>query len=322
MILSVVIPVYNVRPYLQRCIGSLTNQLPENAEIILIDDGSTDGSSEICDDLAAADNRIRTIHTSNGGAARARNRGLEAARGKYLMMIDADDTIKPDSIGLLIQRMESDRLDLLTFGIDEHTDRDCRATNLTGKPDLIVDGPTYALRYAVEHSPCCYIIRRIILDGIRFQEGVTMEDYAFCLELYEHCSRIAHLRKPIYNYMIRSGSVSRAKGYQADSAKMQCWRRILQRLTSLPWSDTYRPAAMRWIAHYKLEALKQLGHTCLPTSEKLAIRRSLLPIGTPRAGHEALPSVRSAAMRLMLSYAPTSILLWAVCTARRKMLGR
>ena len=149
-----------------------------------------------------------------------------------------------------------------------------------------------------------------------------MEDYAFCLELYEHCSRIAHLRKPIYNYMIRSGSVSRAKGYQADSAKMQCWHRILQRLTSLPWSDPYRPAAMRWIAHYKLEALKQLGHTCLPTSEKLAIRRSLLSVGTPRAGHEALPSLRSAAMRLMLSYAPTSILLWVVCTARRKMFGR
>lgn len=94
-LISVIVPVYNVKEYLNTCVESILNQTHENLEVILVDDGSTDGSGEICDSYAKTDTRVQVLHTTNGGQAAARNRGIEVCKGEYLTFIDSDDSMEP-----------------------------------------------------------------------------------------------------------------------------------------------------------------------------------------------------------------------------------
>ena len=99
---SVIVPVYNVRDYLEECINSIVSQTYKKLEIILIDDGSTDGSSDICDKYAVEDRRIKVIHKENGGLSDARNCGLDNMTGDFVLFVDGDDAIKKDMIEVLI----------------------------------------------------------------------------------------------------------------------------------------------------------------------------------------------------------------------------
>ena len=99
-LLSIIIPVYNVKPYLDRCVQSVLAQSYSNMELILIDDGSTDGSSLLCDKWAAKDSRIIVIHKENGGVSSARNAGLEMYKGEYLTFIDPDDFLSANTYGM------------------------------------------------------------------------------------------------------------------------------------------------------------------------------------------------------------------------------
>ena len=100
-LVSVVVPVYNVKAYLEKCINSILNQTYENLEIIIVDDGSTDGSSDICDQFLKKDNRVFVIHKENGGVVSARQAGIDKAKGEYVIAIDSDDWIEPIMISEL-----------------------------------------------------------------------------------------------------------------------------------------------------------------------------------------------------------------------------
>lgn len=101
-LISVIVPVYNSASFLKRCVDSIRNQTYENLEIILIDDGSTDGSGALCDAFQAEDPRIRVIHQANGGLSCARNRGLDLCGGEYIAFVDSDDTIESDYLYTLV----------------------------------------------------------------------------------------------------------------------------------------------------------------------------------------------------------------------------
>lgn len=103
---SIILPIYNVEKYLEKCVNSVINQTYQNIEIILVDDGSKDSSGRICDELVESDNRIKVIHKKNGGLASARNAGYEVATGEYLMYIDSDDVIKNDIAEKCVSAME------------------------------------------------------------------------------------------------------------------------------------------------------------------------------------------------------------------------
>ncbi|MBO4693989.1 MAG: glycosyltransferase [Clostridia bacterium] len=114
--LSIIVPVYNVAPFLNRCIDSILAQTLSDWELILVDDGSKDISGDICDDYADKDTRIKVIHKENGGAGSARNAGLQTATGDYVAFPDSDDWIDPDAYEFCIKKMEEQKLDLLLFG--------------------------------------------------------------------------------------------------------------------------------------------------------------------------------------------------------------
>ena len=104
-LISVIVPVYNTEKYLEKCVMSILNQTYKNLEIILIDDGSTDNSPQICDSLAEKDNRITVIHQPNGGVSSARNTGLDNTHGDYIMFVDSDDYIAPNMIEFLSENI-------------------------------------------------------------------------------------------------------------------------------------------------------------------------------------------------------------------------
>ena len=104
-LISVIVPVYNVEPYLPRCIDSILAQTYSNLEVILVDDGAKDASGAICDDYAGKESRIKVIHKENGGLSSARNAGIDIARGEYLAFVDSDDWIEPDAYEYMLEQM-------------------------------------------------------------------------------------------------------------------------------------------------------------------------------------------------------------------------
>jgi glycosyltransferase involved in cell wall biosynthesis len=117
MILSIIIPVYNVEKVLSRCVESILNQTFKYFELILVDDGSQDNSNNICDYYAKLDCRVRVIHKENGGASSARNSGLKVASGRYIQFVDADDYLEPNMCGVLINNIEINKSDLVICGL-------------------------------------------------------------------------------------------------------------------------------------------------------------------------------------------------------------
>ena len=118
-LLSVIVAVYNVKPYIAECISSICRQTYRNMEIILVDDGSTDGSGDICEEYAAKDQRIHVIHQKNRGLSGARNTGLRYAKGEYVAFVDSDDWIGSDMYRTLVGVMEAYNLDMARCGIIE-----------------------------------------------------------------------------------------------------------------------------------------------------------------------------------------------------------
>ena len=112
---SIIIPVYNVKPYLKRCVESVLNQSYTDFESILVDDGSTDGSSVICDEYLERDSRIRVIHKENGGLSDARNAGIKAAVGEYILFVDSDDFLNTDALDTLTKEIRPG-VDIITGG--------------------------------------------------------------------------------------------------------------------------------------------------------------------------------------------------------------
>ena len=118
-LLTIIVPVYNILEYLPRCVHSITAQTYRNLEILLVDDGSTDGTGELCDRLAGEDSRIRVLHKENGGSSSARNLAIEQARGEYLGFVDSDDYIEPDMYERLYQGIETYQVTVAQIGRDE-----------------------------------------------------------------------------------------------------------------------------------------------------------------------------------------------------------
>ena len=117
MLLSIIVPVYNVEQYLRKCVDSLLAQdlSSEEYEIILVDDGSTDQSGTICDEYATSHTNVKVVHQQNGGLSTARNRGIDVSQGEFVQFVDSDDYLEPNVLKTLVEKMETDQLDVLRF---------------------------------------------------------------------------------------------------------------------------------------------------------------------------------------------------------------
>ena len=172
---SIIVPVYNAEKTIRRCIDSALQQSEENIELLLIDDGSTDLSGQICDEYALIDSRITVFHQNNTGVSGARNKGLEYARGEYITFLDADDELFPDAIHVLKDKAKSCDADMV-IGRLVHCGKD--GVDHVEDIDLIDDllvGDEF-LQLVLEDNPYCYSVYRILykapfLAGIKFEVG-------------------------------------------------------------------------------------------------------------------------------------------------------
>lgn len=214
-LVSIIVPVYNAGAYLRPCLESIRRQSWENIEVLLINDGSTDGSLTVCEEFEAADPRFKVITQPNSGVSAARNRGLAAAKGKYIQFVDGDDKLTPDATELLAAAAEKKGADLVVAHFYRVVgERHAQRGHI--KKECYLNRADYAEQ--MRKAPANYyygvlwnkLYHRSILERqeMRFDESMNWcEDFIFNLEYLRHCRLIAAIPRPVYYYYKREGSL-------------------------------------------------------------------------------------------------------------------
>jgi glycosyltransferase involved in cell wall biosynthesis len=211
-LISIIVPVYNTLPYLEKCVNSLLVQTHSNLEIILVDDGSTDGSSQLCDDLAAKDERIKVFHKQNGGVSSARNAGLAKATGNYIGFVDSDDWVEPDMYAILLELIQKNNAQIAGCNFNYIQNNiyvaDIKTINKTS---------VFTLQQTVKNDMAhrgIYLWNKLfdkeILHGLQFDESITFgEDMLFCFNAILKADKIVYsdLKKYIYNRNVASATL-------------------------------------------------------------------------------------------------------------------
>lgn len=204
--ISVIVPVYNIEPYVSSCLDSLLAQTYPDFEVIAVDDGSTDDSGKIVEEYAKKDSRIRVIHEENGGLAHARNTGLAMARGELVACVDGDDTVAPDFLARLEQPFENEEYDVSVCDLeyhfeDGHTEASSGGcfshTNARLWPELVL----------INNSACNKLYRKSLFDHLKFPDGKLYEDLATIPAIIYEADHVVKVNAPLYYYRQRSGSI-------------------------------------------------------------------------------------------------------------------
>ena len=206
-LLSIIITAYNIDAYIERGVRSVCNQTYHNLEIIVVDDGSTDTTGRILDELAEKDARIRVIHEENGGPARARNTGIAESRGNYIGFVDGDDWIDPDMYEKLFSALRDKQADIAvcryrqvarTSTIDESLDRAVLFEGQEALAAYVEEREEFVIQNAAWNK----LYRKELLEGNLFPEGRWYEDIVFATEALARAGRCIYLDIALYNYII------------------------------------------------------------------------------------------------------------------------
>lgn len=261
---SIIVPVYNVEPFLRRCIDSILAQTFTDYELILVDDGSTDSSGMICDRIAATDSRVHVIHQKNKGAAAARNTGLENAKGEFLAFCDSDDVVSPMWLCRMSQIATPDTLPMGAY---------CNSIeNLEKEKHLPVrKGALYSKEQYFRFNQCgiagylwnaLYHRETIIRSHIQFRErrekGDYNEDLLFALTYIQFVSHIVYTGFSDYFYQTHEDSLSRGnKQYYFDkyAEKYELWRAFIEKNTPQP--ELYQKDLSSQTLYHFLGALRE-----------------------------------------------------------------
>lgn len=209
-LVSIIVPIYNVEKYLNRCIITLVNQSFKNIEIILVDDGSPDNCSSICDSWIKKDTRIKVIHKENGGLSDARNAGIKIAKGDYLCFVDSDDYVHKDYIKVLFELCQKYDSDISV----------CRNYKVTGDEDYNKELPkgndftsnSEDFIYKKKHFYCVAwgkLYKRKIFNNIRYPKGKIHEDVAVIYKILYEAKKIAFTDLKLYYYFVNPKSIMR-----------------------------------------------------------------------------------------------------------------
>jgi len=249
-LISVIIPVYNTEKYLKRCIESIINQTYENIQIILIDDGSTDGSGAICDEFSENNHRIVVCHTENKGQGAARNYGIKVAAGKYIGFVDSDDYIEKDMYEVLYNNLIRYNADISTCGYwtvkaedldkavfsDKH--ENIQVLNAEEAISLTLNGDKY---YPV--LPVVKLYKAEIFLNVAFPEKMIYEDHYIIIEILEQCRRIVVTSKKEYYYIFRKNSTTHTftkKNLDAIAACRHLYKMVIKKYPNLKESAEYK----------------------------------------------------------------------------------
>lgn len=211
---SIIIPIYNVEKYVHKTIDSVINQTEKDIEIILVDDGSTDGSGKICDEYALKDERIRVIHKTNGGLSSARNAGIKVASSDYIMLLDGDDFLNAHAVSILNETMEKYPSDFIQFHyqevrendndlIEDHNEQVYQAHSLQEMySNLYRAGGEFA-------SACTKMYRKDVIKKVLFK-NIRHEDEMWCTDAFRNGMTVTYIPNVLYYYVMRDNSIIHA----------------------------------------------------------------------------------------------------------------
>lgn len=266
-LVSVIVPVYNVERYIKKCIDSILNQTYRNLEIILVDDGSTDGSSKMCDEYARNDTRILVIHKANGGQSEARNIGISESKGDYIFFVDSDDYIEYNAIKTMLEIAENKNADMVIADIYSVNEKgeilNEGKGQYTFQNERLFSAEEAAQAFAeLDWGPWNKLYKRSVHKDIYFPQGKIHEDEAIMFQLFEQCNKIVYTNARLYNYLQREGSTTSTK----YSLKKMNWFEV--------WIDNFKyvqehfPKSKKIVmkkvvitAIYNLDNLLQMGNS-------------------------------------------------------------
>lgn len=316
---SVLVPVYNVAPYLRECLDSVLGQSYQNFELLLVDDGSTDESGAICDEYAARDKRVRVFHKENGGLISARRYAVARFAGDYCVFLDSDDSIAPNTLAVLAKAIEDSGADCVIYGA--RWDRPGRPEHIVCPPEIC--GRRYTDKRTVlnillnddaYNSLCRKCVRAACFDGRDFSGFFHIrrgEDRLQSVEIMENAQSFLFLPDELYRYRVNESSITHSicyDGYQADDTVDREVLAMLRRLALFHDADYAR------LRNHQLDGLvseiKRICRGCSDRPNRLAALRALRESTYYRdflsVGYRSLPDLpgvrpASAGLRRLLN---------------------
>jgi glycosyltransferase involved in cell wall biosynthesis len=204
--ISIIVPVYNVEKYLRTCIESIINQTYTDWELILVDDGSPDNCPQICDEYAARDARIRTVHRENGGQSAARNSGLSVQKGDFIAFLDSDDFWHERYLEIMMATLIKDDADIVQCSYLRGCDSKFPKVDVMNTASRVYDNHSVFRQFAANIIMWDKIYKSYILDGIKMPEGRIHEDDATTWKLYHRAKRISVISTQLYYYTVNPNS--------------------------------------------------------------------------------------------------------------------
>ncbi len=264
-LISVIVPVYNIMEYLPRCVESICRQTYEPLEILLVDDGSTDGTGALCDELAVKDGRIRVFHKENGGSSSARNLALAQAKGEYIGFVDSDDYIEPDMYERLYEGLQASAgkgFQIAQIGRNEIDEQGNLMPDICTPPNQPeeVEAEAFLCELLMHRGDCSFctkLVDRRLFAGKGFPEGVLNEDFHLLVRMLEETKGVLSLPGYGYHVFYRIGSnsrkadkeqFSRVFGDCVDNADM------MQEMVSRKYPSLNK-VALRFAVYQRLEYL-------------------------------------------------------------------
>ena len=217
-LISVIVPAYNLENYIEKCIDSIQRQTYPEIEIIVVDDGSSDRTGDICESRASSDRRIRVFHETNGGPSLARNTGIDRSEGEYLLFVDGDDYIAPNMLETMLGRIIYDNSDLAMCGVTRVNSDDTVCRKVLIPDDLITGYHALEMAYHRDNGvlSCSMIVNKLykkeLFRSIRFPVGKFHEDEATVYKILDRCAWVSTISGAFYYYLNRDNSTMNA-GY-------------------------------------------------------------------------------------------------------------
>lgn len=230
--ISIIVPVYNVKDYLERCVKSILNQSEKNIEVILVDDGSTDGSALLCDNLAKLDERVISLHKENGGLSSARNYGLQFSKGEHVCFIDSDDVIAPYFVERLNELMEKNGCDIAVGEFVTFSDEPPMFELVEEKVE-VVEGKQainklFGDSYVSATIACNKMYKKSLFNDIKYPEGLINEDEATAYKLYYIANKVVFSNLIVYGYYMRPNSITKSRFSEKNFDFLKiAWERCL-----------------------------------------------------------------------------------------------
>ncbi len=221
-LISIVIPVYNIEKYLDRCVNSVCSQTYSQLEILLVNDGSTDNSGKICEELATRDSRIRVFHKENGGSSSARNMGIANAQGEYIGFVDSDDYISKEMYQLLYEAAQAYNAEMVQVGRDEIDEQGNMLPNICEPPQEIqwIEAKDFLKEMLLHRGDCSFctkLIKKQLLEEEGFPIGELNEDFKLMVTLLQKTKGVVSLPQQTYHVFYRIGSNTRKEDKEVFS---------------------------------------------------------------------------------------------------------